>query len=137
LKEEMKAQLNQKSLHYQWHPTDLSVLEGVFARGDRRIGAVIKKAYESGALFDAWSEFFDLDKWTAAFAECGIDPDFYTMRERPLDEILPWDFIDTGVEKRFLKAEWERAMQAAVTPPCRERCSGCGCTKYQSGVCVA
>lgn len=133
--ETMKAQLNRKSLKYQWHQTDVSVLEGVLARGDRRIGAVIKAAYEKGALFDAWSECFDAAIWKDAFEECGIDPDFYTMRERSVDEKLPWDFIDTGVTKAFLVREWERAKEGRITPNCREACQGCGCAVYGGGVC--
>ena len=137
LKEEMHAQLNHKSLHYQWHPAELSVLEAVLARGDRRVGAVLKKVYELGALFDSWSEWFDQKKWEEAFAACGVDPAFYAGRTRPLDEILPWDFIDVGVDKRFLQEEWKRAMAGLVTPNCREQCGGCGAARYRGGVCVA
>ncbi len=136
VKEEMHAAKNAKSLHYQWHAADLSVLEGVMARGDRRIGTVIKKAYELGAIFDAWSEFYHQEIWDEAFRLEGIDPDFYTMRVRPLDEILPWDFIDIGVNKSFLQEEWKRAMEAKVTSNCRETCSGCGCSALKGGVCV-
>ena len=136
LKDEMRRQLNQKSLHYQWHSADLSVLEGVLARGDRRLSAVIKRAYELGAVFDAWSEFYEEDRWKRAFEECGVDPDFYTMRERSLDEVFPWDFIDIGVSKKFLIEEWKRAMEARTTQNCRKGCSGCGCKRYGGGVCV-
>lgn len=136
VKSTLLEQLNKKSLHYQWHPTDVTVLEGVFARGDRRVGEVILKAYKNGAIFDAWSEYFDYDIWTNAFEECGVDPDFYTMRERGKDELFPWDFIDTGVTKRFLRNEWERAMRGEVTPNCRAKCSGCGVASYKGGVCV-
>ena len=135
--ETMKEQLNRKSLKYQWHQTDVSVLEGVLARGDRRVGAVILKAYEKGAIFDAWSECFDNDIWMAAFKECGIDPDFYTMRERDVEEKLPWDFIDVGITKAFLVREWERSKQGIVTENCRAKCQGCGCAVYGGGVCHA
>lgn len=128
-------QLNRKSIKYNWHEADVTVLEGVLARGDRKIGQVIRKVYEKGGIFDAWSEFFDYKRWLDAFAECGIDPDFYTMRERDLDEIFPWDFIDTGVSKEFLKREWKNAMEGSVTPNCRMRCSGCGVKKFGGGVC--
>lgn len=128
-------QLNRKSIKYNWHEADVTVLEGVLARGDRRIGQAILKVYEKGGIFDAWSDFFDYDKWLSAFDECGIDPDFYTMRERSLDEIFPWDFIDTGVSKEFLKREWKNAMGESVTPNCRMRCSGCGVKKFGGGVC--
>lgn len=131
----VKAQLNRKSIKYNWHEADVTVLEGVLARGDRRVGQVILKVYEKGGIFDAWSEFFDYDRWISSFAECGIDPDFYTMRERSLDEVFPWDFIDTGVTKEFLKREWETAMQESVTPNCRMRCSGCGVKRFGGGVC--
>lgn len=131
----VKEQLNRKSIKYNWHEADVTVLEGVLARGDRRIGQAILKVYEKGGIFDAWSEFFDYQRWLDAFAECGIDPDFYTMRERSLDEIFPWDFIDVGVTKEFFKREWQNAMSESVTPNCRMRCSGCGVKKFGGGVC--
>lgn len=132
----MKEQLNRKSLKYNWHEADVTVLEGVFARGDRRVGQVLLKAYEKGCIFDSWSEFFDNAKWMEAFEECGVSIDFYTMRTRNLDEILPWDFIDCGVNKSFLKKEWERAQQEIVTPNCRMQCNGCGAAKFEGGVCL-
>jgi len=131
----VKEQLNKKSIKYNWHEADVTVLEGVLARGDRKIGQAILKVYEKGGIFDAWSEYFDYQRWLDAFAECGIDPDFYTMRERSMDEIFPWDFIDTGVTKEFLKREWNNAMKETVTPNCRMRCSGCGVKKFGGGVC--
>lgn len=131
----VKEQLNRKSIRYNWHEADVTVLEGVLARGDRRVGQAIRKVYEKGGIFDAWSEHFDYQRWLDAFAQSGIDPDFYTMRERPLDEIFPWDFIDTGVSKEFLKREWNNAMAESVTPNCRMRCSGCGVKKFGGGVC--
>lgn len=131
----VKAQLNRKSIKYNWHEADVTVLEGILARGDRKVGQAILKVYEKGGIFDAWSEYFDYQRWLEAFAECGIDPDFYTMRERSLDEIFPWDFIDTGVSKEFLKREWQNAMAENVTPNCRMRCSGCGVKKFGGGVC--
>ncbi len=129
-------QLNRKSLRYQWHDAEVTVLEGVLARGDRRLGAVIEGAYRKGCIYDAWNEMFDYDKWMEAFQEEGLEISFYNQRERSLDEIFPWDFIDIGVTKEFLKREWERAMRGEATPNCRERCSGCGAAKYQGGVCV-
>ena len=131
----VKEQLNRKSIKYNWHEADVTVLEGVLARGDRKVGQAILKVYEKGGMFDAWSEFFDYQRWLDAFSECGIDPDFYTMRERSLDEIFPWDFIDTGVSKEFLKREWNNAMAQTVTPNCRMRCAGCGVRKFGGGVC--
>ena len=97
------AQLNHKSIKYNWHEADVTVLEGILARGDRKIGQAILKVYEKGGIFDAWSEYFDYQRWGDAFEECGIDTDFYTMRERDLDEIFPWDFIDIGVYERVFK----------------------------------
>ena len=94
-----------------------------------------RQVYEKGGIFDAWTEFFDNNRWVEAFAECGIDTDFYTMRERPLDEIFPWDFIDDGVSKKFLIREWERARKEEVTPNCRMQCQGCGAAQFKGGVC--
>lgn len=136
VKEEIRAQLNQKSIRYHWHEPDVTVLEGFLARGDRRCAQVIVKAYEKGALYDAWSENFRYDLWKEAFAETGVDIEFYTLRERNTEEILPWDFIDAGVSRKFLIREWERALAEEVTPNCRQQCSGCGVKKYKGGVCV-
>lgn len=135
VKHEFLQQLNKKSLKYNWHEADVTVLEGVFARGDRKVGKVIKEAYRLGCLYDSWSESFDNEKWMQAFANTGVDIEFYTMRERSMDELFPWDFIDIGVTKNFLKKEWERAMNAQVTPNCRMQCSGCGAAKFGGGVC--
>ena len=131
----VKEQLNRKSIKYNWHEADVTVLEGILARGDRRIAPALLKVYEKGGIFDAWTEFFDNNRWVEAFAECGIDTDFYTMRERPLDEIFPWDFIDDGVSKKFLIREWERARKEEVTPNCRMQCQGCGAAQFKGGVC--
>ncbi len=131
----MKEQLNHKSLKYNWHEADVTVLEGVFARGDRRVAQVIYTAYKMGCIYDAWSDFFDNDKWLKAFEECGVDIEFYTLRERSLDEVLPWDFIDVGVTKEFLKREWNKAMNETVSPNCREKCQGCGARVFGGGVC--
>ena len=133
--EGVHAQLNHKSIKYNWHEADVTVLEGILARGDRKIGQALLKVYEKGGIFDAWSEYFDYQRWVDAFAECGIDTDFYTMREHDLDEIFPWDFIDIGVSKDFLKREWKNAHDEKVTPNCRMKCSGCGAMKFGGGVC--
>ena len=135
VKEEIRAQLNQRSIHYSWHEADVTILEGFLARGDRRAAQVIRRAYEKGALYDAWSETFHQNIWIEAFEETGISLDFYTLRERSTDELLPWDFIDAGVTKKFLIREWERAQEGKVTPNCRMDCSGCGAKRYQGGVC--
>ena len=136
VKHAFQDQLNRKSLKYNWHDAEVTVLEGVFARGDRRTGKVIEEAYRLGCLYDSWTETFDNDKWMQAFENTGIDIGFYNLRERSLDEKFPWDFIDTGVTKEFLIQEWKRAMNGEVTPNCRQRCSGCGVAKWKGGVCV-
>ena len=135
VKNEIRQQTNQRSIKYSWHEPDVTILEGFLARGDRRCADVILKAYEKGALYDAWSESFRYHIWKEAFAETEIDLDFYTLRERSTDEILPWDFIDAGVTKQFLIREWEQAKNETVTPNCRQQCSGCGAKRYGGGVC--
>lgn len=131
------SQLNQKRIKYNWHEADVSVLEGVFARGDRRVAKVILSAYQKGCIFDAWSEYYRNDLWMEAFEENQVSIDFYNTRTRALDEILPWDILDCGVSKEFLKREWENALQEKVSPNCRDKCNGCGAMKYGCGVCVA
>ena len=135
VKGEIRSQLNQRSIKYSWHEPDVTILEGFLARGDRRSSRVIQKAYEKGALYDAWSESFRYDIWKEAFEETGVDIDFYTLRPRDTSEILPWDFIDAGVSKDFLIREWKHAHEETVTPNCRQRCSGCGVKQYGGGVC--
>ncbi len=132
---EIKEQKNKKSIKYNWHEADVTVLEGILARGDRRISAAIRRAYEKGCLFDSWSECFQNRLWMEAFEECGVDVDFYTTRERSMDEIFPWDFIDIGVSRAFLEREWKLAHEGQVTQNCRQRCSGCGAAVYGGGVC--
>ncbi len=135
VKDKFRQMLNYKSLKYNYHEADLTVLEGVLARGDRKVAAVVEEVYKNGALFDSWGENFDNDLWMKAFETCGVDPDFYTVRERSLDEVFPWDFIDAGVSKEFLKREWKQAMNETVTPNCRQKCSGCGARVFGGGVC--
>ncbi len=135
VKEEFNAQLNRKSLKYNWHDAQTTVLEGVMARGDRKVGAVIEEAYRLGCLFDSWTESFRNDLWMQAFKNTGIEISFYNLRQRDADELFPWDFIDIGVSRRFLRKEWERAMNAEVTPNCRMQCSGCGAAAFGGGVC--
>lgn len=130
------SQLNQKVIKYNWHEADVSLLEGVFARGDRRLSKVILTAYKKGCFYDAWSEFYKNDLWLESFKECGIDPYFYTARERSEDEIFPWDFIDCGVTKRFLLDEWHKAKAGIVTDNCRSKCSGCGSARFDCGICI-
>ena len=135
VKDEFHAQLNRKSLKYNWHDAQITVLEGVMARGDRKIGKVVEEAYRLGCLFDSWTESFHNDLWMQAFENTGIDPAFYNLRERGEDELFPWDFIDTGVTRKFLRSEWENAMKETVTPNCRQQCSSCGAARFGGGVC--
>ena len=135
VKEEFHAQLNRKSLKYNWHDAQVTVLEGVMARGDRKVGKVIEEAYRLGCLFDSWTESFRNELWIQAFENTGIDPSFYNLRERSEEELFPWDFIDTGVSRSFLRSEWERAVQETVTPNCRQQCSGCGAARFGGGIC--
>ncbi|MGE5390507.1 MAG: hypothetical protein ACM3PE_05520 [Deltaproteobacteria bacterium] len=117
----------QRNIKLSFHDNRVSFLEGVIARGDRRLGAVIYRAWQQGCKFDGWSEYFDYDRWLEAFRQCDIDPGFYTMRERPRDERFPWDIIDTGVSRHYLWRESEKAKEAALTHDCRmEGCTGCG-----------
>ena len=134
--DEFREQLNRKSLKYNWHDAQGTVLEGVMARGDRRVGKVIEEAYRLGCLFDSWTETFRNDLWMQAFDNTRVDIAFYNQRVRGKDEIFPWDFIDIGVSRSFLRREWERAMNETVTPNCREQCSGCGAAGFGGGVCV-
>ncbi len=122
----LKSHFYSKSIEYNYHEPDLSRLESVFARGDRRVGPVIEAALAHGARLDGWDEHFAYHKWLEAFAQCGVDPNFYTVRGYGEDEVLPWDVIDVGVHKDFLLQERHRAYEAMVTPDCREKCSGCG-----------
>ena len=131
----MKEQHNHKSLRYNWHEAYITVLEGILARGDRKVADAIKYVYEHGGFYDAWAEYFNYDRWLEAFKECGIDPDFYTKRFRADDEVFPWDFIDAGVTKEFMLREWKTALGETVTPNCRMRCSACGARQYGGGVC--
>lgn len=136
LLDKVKSQLNAKSIKYNCHDADVSELEGVFARGDRRLCGVILQAYQNGCIYDAWSEYFHYDRWVQAFEDHHLNMDFYIKRERSEDEIFPWDFIDIGVSKQFLLKEYHQAKKAVVTPNCRAKCAGCGAAKFGCGVCV-
>lgn len=131
----LKSEIHNRHIKYSYHQSDVSVLEGVFARGDRRLNAVLVRAFELGCKLDGWSECFDMDKWRQAFDDCGVDMAFYT-RERSYDELFPWDFVDIGVTKEFMMNENEKAKQAATTPHCRLKCSNCGAnTLCKDGKC--
>lgn len=131
----MRDQLNRKSLKYNWHTAEGTELEGVFARGDRKLSKVIEEAYRLGCIYDSWSEHFKYDVWMQAFENVKMDTAFYNLRERDEDELFPWDFIDCGVTKAFLRREWDRALNGEVTPNCRQKCAGCGAASYGGGVC--
>lgn len=133
--DEFKKQHNRRSLSFKYHDAKTTVVEGILARGDRRLGKVIYDVYKKGSIYEAWTEYFDYDRWITTMEENGLDYHFYTTRPRPLSEIFPWDFIDIGVTKEFLKKEWNRAMEGKVTPNCREKCSGCGAARFGGGVC--
>ncbi|MGB8453835.1 MAG: TIGR03960 family B12-binding radical SAM protein [Anaerocolumna sp.] len=135
LRGKINDQLNRKSIKYNWHEAEVSILEGVFARGDRKLGKVIYDAYKAGCLYDSWSEYFKYENWLKAFEENQIDITFYTSRERSKDEILPWDFIDVGVTKDFLWREYNRGINEKVTPNCRKACADCGAKVFNGGVC--
>jgi len=128
-------QLNQKSIKYNWHEADVSVMEGIMARGDRKLNQVILRAYEKGCLYDAWSEYYKNDVWMETFEECQVDPDFYTVRERSEDEIFPWDFINAGITKSFLLREWQKAKAETISPNCSMQCQGCGAAAFGTGIC--
>jgi radical SAM family uncharacterized protein len=135
VKDAMREQHNRKSMSFSYHDATATILEGVLARGDRRVADVIEKAYLAGSIFDAWSDYLDYDRWMKAFEACGLDAAFYTSRQRGLDELFPWDFIDIGVSKSFLRREWQRALAGEVTPNCREGCGGCGASVLGGDCC--
>ena len=124
--EKLRRILKIKNVHFNWHESELSMLEACISRGDRRIGEVIYRAWKRGCRLDSWYEHFKFDQWMAAFADCGLDPAFYAHRERPYDELLPWQFVDAGVSMEYLKRENEKALRAETTRDCRHGCNGCG-----------
>ena len=129
LREVMKT----KNVTFRWHDSDASFLEGAFARGDRRMAEVLYTAWKSGCKMDGWDACFSLEKWMDAFAACGLDPAFYANRQRPLDEVFPWDHIGCGTSKEHLKREWERSRRAETTPACIDKCAGCGAAGLLKG----
>lgn len=131
----LKDSIKNRKIVYNWHESDVSFLEAVFAKGDRRLGEVLISAVELGCKFDGWSDFFDYEKWMTAFKMNGIDPEFYAYRTISYDEILPWDYADIGVDKYFLISEREKAYRGETTPSCREKCSACGAARFGGGVC--
>ncbi len=131
----LKDTIKTKSISYNWHQSQVSFLEAVFAKGDRRLGDVLISAQKKGCRFDGWDEHFDYEKWLEAFSDCGIDPEFYAYRKIDHGEVLPWDHIDIGVKKEYLMKEHDRAYEGVTTPSCREKCMGCGAASFGGGVC--
>ena len=127
--------VHSRKIKVNYHDSTTSVLEGVFAKGDRRLGRVIETAFENGSFFDTWEEYFNYDRWVEAFKSCGIDPDFYNYRALGLDEVTPWDHLDVGVTKAHLVREYNKALEAKTTQPCNRQCSACGANKLIGGPC--
>jgi len=123
-----------KGVEFNWHEPQVSFLEAVFARGDRKMADVLEAAWKRGCRFDGWTDQFSYEKWTQAFEDCHIDPAFYANRRREKDELLPWAFIDAGVTQAYLWRERERAVNAQPTPDCRKGCQGCGLKRFE-GAC--
>lgn len=135
-KQELLKHALDRRIRFSWHTPETSVLEGVLSRGDRKIGKLIYEVWKDGGTFDAWDDYLDYDRWMRAFEKCGLDPAFYSHRERGTDEVLPWDHISVGVNKKFFQKEFEKAAQGQLTSNCMENCAGCGVAKFGRGVCV-
>ncbi len=131
----LQKKIRSRSIKYNWHDADVSYLEAVFARGDRKLNKALLEAHKQGVKFDSWAEFFSYEKWMEIFKTCDIDPDFYATRKREYDEVLPWDHISIGVSKNFMINESKKAHDEVTTPQCREKCSGCGANKFGGGIC--
>lgn len=129
----LTSSFKSKHIRLSYHDYNVSILEAALARGDRRVGEVIYKAWKKGCIFDSWEEHFKFDSWLEAFAECGLDPEFYACRTRSFEEVNPWSHLDYYISKRFLIAENKKAHMAITTPNCREKCSGCGVKKDCGG----
>ena len=133
--EVMRAALRSRKINLDWHDAETSYLEAVLARGDRRVGKVIETAWKKGCNFDSWDEHFKFDTWMESFEECGVDPEFYALRTRSYDEVMPWDIFDYGVTKKFIINENKKAHEGVTTPNCRQKCSGCGANCLKGGAC--
>lgn len=132
----VRAGMKPRQIKFSWHDAEVSFLEGVFARGDRKLSKVLLAAHENGCKFDGWNEYFNFEMWMKAFEACGVDPKFYNQRKRSFDEILPWDHVDVGVGKKFLEKEARMAYREQMTPNCREQCLHCGAECFGGGICV-
>ena len=133
----LKSCIRSRKINFNYHDRKTSYFEAVLARGDRRLGPAILRAFQLGAKFDGWETHFNLDTWMEAFAQTGVDPDFFATRAKSFDELLPWDFIDCGVSKTHLIREAEKASRAETTPNCRQQCAGCGADRLTGGDCHA
>lgn len=131
----LRSLIRSRSIKYHWHEFGTSLIEALLARGDRRLGMVIYRAWQAGARLDAWDDHFDLDRWLESMDQCNLPVDFYTIRERARDEVLPWDHIDCGVDKDFLWQEYQRSLKAELTPGCHESCMQCGASCFGGGIC--
>ncbi len=129
----LQKAIKKKQVTYNWHEPDVSYLEAVFARGDRRLGKVLNRAWELGCKFDGWDQYFKMDLWMQAFRDCGIDPSFYANRRREIEEVLPWDHIDVGITKKYLRSEMKKAQKGELTRDCRVVCTGCGINLLEEG----
>ena len=132
----LKSKMPSKSIRYAYHPSDLSMLEAVLCRGDRKLCDVLLRAHELGCKMDGWTDYFQMDKWMQAFSDCGVDPAWYAQRERGRDEVFPWETVSIGISKKFFWREREAAYRSEITPDCRRQCTGCGADRlYQGGPC--
>ena len=129
----LRSSITAKNVVYNWHDADTSLIEAVLSRGDRRLADVIEEVWKNGGRLEAWTDYFELDRWTEAFKKFGIDVCFYTQRARSVDEVLPWDMIDVGVSKKHLARERERCYASQLSPDCRKQCSACGAAKLLDG----
>lgn len=134
-KDTLKKMKNNRRIRFSYHDEDISLIEGIYARGDRKISKIIYDVYKAGGIYDAWTEFFSMDRYRDAFEKEGMDPLWYIYRERDIDEVFPWSMIDAGVSERFLKEEWLKAKKAIPSPNCRMQCQGCGAASFEGGVC--
>ena len=134
-KDTLKKMKNNRRIRFSYHDEDISLIEGIYARGDRKISKIIYDVYKAGGIYDAWTEFFSMDRYRDAFEKEGMDPLWYIYRERDIDEVFPWSMIDAGVSERFLKEEWLKAKKAIPSPNCRMQCQGCGAASFGGGVC--
>jgi hypothetical protein len=135
--EHLKASIKSRKITASCHEADMSFMEAVLARGDRRLSVLLEALHNKGCRFDSWDEFFSLEKWLETFKECGLDPAFYANRRREYSEVLPWDMFDFGIRKSFLQKENEKAKRSETTSNCREKCSACGADRLWGGKCDA